>query len=66
MHRALALSLERAYAVAGRQGAGADGGGQFLDGRKAREELGFVPRQSLDDALGRAIRWLRGNGYLDS
>lgn len=39
-------------------------GGQYLDGRKAREELGFVARQSLDDTLDRAIRWFRDNGYL--
>jgi len=40
-------------------------GGQFLDGSKAREELGFVARQSLDATLVKAVRWLRENGYID-
>lgn len=41
-------------------------GGQFLDGRKAREELGFVSEQSLDDTLRRSIGWFRENGYIKS
>ncbi|WP_010486326.1 NAD-dependent epimerase/dehydratase family protein [Pseudomonas sp. S9] len=40
-------------------------GGQFLDGTKAREELGFVAEQSLDKTLLRAIQWFRDNGYID-
>ncbi|WP_439886119.1 NAD-dependent epimerase/dehydratase family protein [Pseudomonas sp. MBLB4123] len=40
-------------------------GGQYLDGSKAREELGFVAEQTLDDTLGRAIQWFRENGYIE-
>ncbi|WP_417660411.1 NAD-dependent epimerase/dehydratase family protein [Pseudomonas sp.] len=40
-------------------------GGQFLDGSKAREELGFVAEQSLDETLARTIKWFRDNGYID-
>lgn len=40
-------------------------GGQYLDGSKAREELGFVAVQSLDDTLLRAIQWFRENGYIE-
>lgn len=39
-------------------------GGQFLDGSKAREELGFVARQSLDITLAKAIHWFREQGYI--
>ncbi|AYC31749.1 NAD-dependent epimerase/dehydratase family protein [Pseudomonas cavernae] len=39
-------------------------GGQFLDGRKARDELGFVAETSLDATLERTIQWFRDNGYL--
>ncbi|MBM7060153.1 NAD-dependent epimerase/dehydratase family protein [Pseudomonas sp. UL073] len=39
-------------------------GGQFLDGHKAREELGFVADTPLEDTLQRAIRWFRDNRYL--
>ncbi|MCY1291240.1 hopanoid-associated sugar epimerase [compost metagenome] len=39
-------------------------GGQFLDGRKAREELGFVAEISLQATLERSIQWFRANGYL--
>jgi dihydroflavonol-4-reductase len=39
-------------------------GGQFLDGHKAREELGFENRVALEDTLQRAIAWFRANGYL--
>jgi dihydroflavonol-4-reductase len=39
-------------------------GGQFLDGSKAREELGFEARIPLDVTLDRAIGWFRENGYL--
>ncbi len=40
-------------------------GGQFLDGRKAREELGFFSTTALDDTLLRAIDWFRDNGYFN-
>ena len=40
-------------------------GGQFLDGRKAREELGFFST-ALDDTLLRAIDWFRDNGYFNA
>ncbi|MNM69551.1 NAD dependent epimerase/dehydratase family protein [compost metagenome] len=39
-------------------------GGQFLDGRKAREELDFQSRVPLESTLERAIAWFRENGYL--
>nr|MBO2511860.1 epimerase [Gammaproteobacteria bacterium] len=41
-------------------------GGQFLDGSKAREELGFVAQTDLDATLRRSIEWFRANGYLQS
>ncbi|HEP8465357.1 TPA: NAD-dependent epimerase/dehydratase family protein [Pseudomonas aeruginosa] len=41
-------------------------GGQFLDGRKAREELGFFSTTALDDTLLRAIDWFRDNGYFNA
>ncbi|CAD5106865.1 NAD-dependent epimerase/dehydratase family protein [Zestomonas carbonaria] len=40
-------------------------GGQFLDGQKAHEELGFVAETDLDTTLRRSIQWFRANGYLD-
>ncbi|BAU76451.1 NAD-dependent epimerase/dehydratase family protein [Metapseudomonas furukawaii] len=39
-------------------------GGQFLDGRKAREELGFIADTPLETTLERTIAWFRDNGYL--
>lgn len=39
-------------------------GGQFLDGSKARHELGFVAETPLDVTLERTIGWFRANGYL--
>lgn len=39
-------------------------GGQFLDGSKARHELGFVAETPLDVTLERTIDWFRANGYL--
>lgn len=39
-------------------------GGQFLDGRKAHDELGFVAENGLDPLLDRAIAWFRENGYM--
>ena len=35
----------------------------FVDGGRARRELGVVP-SSVDGALERAVRWYRANGYL--
>lgn len=39
-------------------------GGQFLDGSKARRELGFVVETPLEVTLARTIGWFRANGYL--
>ncbi|WP_342245271.1 NAD-dependent epimerase/dehydratase family protein [Pseudomonas sp. OTU5201] len=39
-------------------------GGQFLDGSKARHELGFVAETPLEVTLERTIGWFRANGYL--
>jgi dihydroflavonol-4-reductase len=39
-------------------------GGQFLDGSKARHELGFVAETPLEITLERTIAWFRSNGYL--
>ena len=39
-------------------------GGQFLDGSKARHELGFVAETPLEVTLERTIAWFRSNGYL--
>ncbi len=39
-------------------------GGQFLDGRKAREELRFESQVPLEDTLERAIAWFHANDYL--
>jgi dihydroflavonol-4-reductase len=39
-------------------------GGQFLDGSKARRELGFVAETPLEVTLARTIGWFRANGYL--
>lgn len=40
--------------------------GQFLDGGKARRELGFEPRVGLRQAVARALAWFREHGYLKS
>jgi len=34
----------------------------FVDASKAQRELGFVPG-SIEDALGRAVRWYLEHGY---
>ncbi|MDH4583276.1 NAD-dependent epimerase/dehydratase family protein [Pseudomonas sp. BN415] len=39
-------------------------GGQFLDGSKARHELGFVAETPLEVTLERTVGWFRANGYL--
>ena len=38
--------------------------GQFLDGGKAREELGYEPEVPLDEAIRRALGWFRAAGYV--
>ncbi len=38
--------------------------GQFLDGSKARDELGFRTQVSLDQALERTLEWFRSAGYI--
>lgn len=39
-------------------------GGQFLDGSKARHELGFVAETPLEVTLERTVGWFRANGYI--
>ncbi len=39
-------------------------GGQFLDGSKARRELGYAPKVTLDDALRRAHTWFVEQGMV--
>jgi dihydroflavonol-4-reductase len=38
--------------------------GQFLDGNKARRELGYEPAVDLREAIARALRWFREQGYV--
>lgn len=38
--------------------------GQFLNGEKAQRELGFKAQVPLDEAIARALRWFRQNGYV--
>jgi len=38
--------------------------GQFLDGSKARRELGYAPTLGLRETLSRALDWFRAEGYL--
>jgi len=38
--------------------------GQFLDGAKARSELGFTATETLDKTIQRALAWFRSNGYV--
>ncbi|MGE5385627.1 MAG: NAD-dependent epimerase/dehydratase family protein [Betaproteobacteria bacterium] len=38
--------------------------GKFLDAGKAEQELGFKAQIGVDDAIGRALRWFRNNGYV--
>jgi nucleoside-diphosphate-sugar epimerase len=38
--------------------------GQFLDGSKAKQQLGFVAEVSLDEAIRRALEWFRRVGYV--
>ncbi|MDX1451735.1 MAG: NAD-dependent epimerase/dehydratase family protein [Oleiphilaceae bacterium] len=37
-------------------------GGQFLDGSKARRELGYTPQVKIDEALQRAFDWFVAQG----
>ena len=39
--------------------------GQFLDGRKARDELGFNAEVNTDEAIRRALAWFRSKGYIN-
>ena len=38
--------------------------GQFLDGSKAQNELGFQPALDLEGAIKRTINWFRSAGYI--
>ena len=38
--------------------------GQFMNGAKARSELGFTATETLDNAIKRALVWFRSNGYV--
>ena len=38
--------------------------GQFLDGAKARRELGYEPRVGAREAVARALAWFRAHGYI--
>jgi len=38
--------------------------GQFLSGAKAERDLAFRAEVSVDEAIGRALRWFRQNGYV--
>ncbi len=38
--------------------------GQHIDGTKAKEELGYSPELSADDAVHRALNWFRKEGYI--
>ena len=40
--------------------------GQFIDGEKARQQLGFYPEVSIDEAIARALKWFQGNGLVKS
>jgi dihydroflavonol-4-reductase len=40
-------------------------GGQFLDGGKAKRELGFTAQVSVDEAIRRALGWYRAQGLLE-
>ncbi|MBO3700565.1 NAD-dependent epimerase/dehydratase family protein [Roseivirga sp. E12] len=39
-------------------------GGQHLDGSKAKNELGYVPEMSAEDAVHRAYHWFKKEGYI--
>ncbi|GAA4278280.1 NAD-dependent epimerase/dehydratase family protein [Aquimarina mytili] len=39
--------------------------GQFLNGDKAKNELGYEPKVSIDETLKRTITWFEQNNYID-
>ena len=39
-------------------------GGQYLDGARAADELGFLAEVPVEEALSRALAWFRAAGYL--
>jgi nucleoside-diphosphate-sugar epimerase len=40
--------------------------GQFIDGEKLRQQLGFHPEVSIDEAIARALKWFQSNGLVKS
>ncbi len=38
--------------------------GQFLTGDKAKNELGYQPETSIDEAIKKTIEWFKTNGYI--
>ncbi len=38
--------------------------GQFLNGDKAKNELGYQPETSIDEAIRKTIEWFKTNGYI--
>ncbi len=40
--------------------------GQFLNGDKAKNELGYEPKITLDDTITRSIDWFKANKYINS
>ncbi len=38
--------------------------GQFLDGNKAKKELNYTPKTSVDTALEKTITWFKSNNYI--
>ncbi len=38
--------------------------GQFLNGEKAKSELGYEPKVTLEEGLKRTITWFEQNGYI--
>ncbi len=39
--------------------------GQFLDGSKAKKELGYEPEVSVDEMIQRTIDWFNSEGYIN-
>ncbi|WP_109299208.1 NAD-dependent epimerase/dehydratase family protein [Aquimarina sp. AU474] len=40
--------------------------GQFLDGNKAKKELNYEPKTSIDTAIQKTIAWFKSNNYIKS
>lgn len=40
--------------------------GQFIDGLKAKKELGYAPSLDLDQTIDKTINWFRSEGYIRS